>query len=93
MASFAQSAEAVGAVAVPEAAIPLMAAQAVGEHGKPIFGGLLIAISIIFIIIAIIVIAAAKTSNAKSAGRLMFFLFACVGAFGAYLVSRDKKTA
>lgn len=86
----AEAAEAVGIVAAPEVGLPLAVGQTVVAHGKPIFGGLMIAASIFFIIVAIIVIAAAKTPGAKQAGYLMLGLFALIGFGGYYFIARDK---
>ena len=78
-------------MAAPEVGVPLLAAQTAAQHGKSIFGGVLMAISILFIIIAIITIAAAKSSGAKTAGY-MFFVIALGGlGFGGYLIAHDKK--
>ena len=78
-------------MAAPEVGVPLVAAQTVAQHGKPIFGGLLIAISIIFIIIAIIIISAAKSSGAKTAGWMFFILSLGGLGFGGYLIAHEKK--
>ena len=75
----------------PEAGVPLIAAQTVASHGKPIFGGILIAVSILFIIIAIIIISAAKSSGAKTAGWMFFVLSLGGLGFGGYLVAHEKK--
>lgn len=79
--------------AAPEAMAPMMAAQAVAKHGKPIFGGILVAISIVFIIIAIIIISAAKSSGAKTAGWMFFVLSLGGLGFGGYLAAHEKKRA
>jgi len=87
----AESGEDALMMAAPEVGIPLFAAQTAAQHGKSIFGGMLIAISIFFIIIATIIIAAAKTSGAKSAGWMFFVLSLGGLGFGGYLVAHDKK--
>ena len=87
----AEAGEALAMAAAPEAMVPMMAAQTVTQHGKPIFGGLIIAISIVFIIIAIIIISAGKSSGAKTAGWMFFFLSLGGLGFGGYLVAHEKK--
>lgn len=87
----AQAAEAAGVVVAPEVAIPMMAAQAVSEHGSSVFGGLIMAFSVLLIIISIIVVAAGKTSGAKNAGYLFFAFSLGLAAFGGYLITREKK--
>lgn len=86
-----EGAEATLVMAAPEVGVPLIAAQTVAEHGKPIFGGMLIAVSIVFIIIAIIIVSAAKSKGAKTAGWLMLGLFFLVGGYGGFLVARRNK--
>lgn len=87
----AEAGEAFAMAAAPEAMAPMMAAQTITQHGKPIFGGVLIAIAIIFIIIAIIIISAAKSSGAKTAGWMFFVLSLAGLGFGGYLVAHEMK--
>lgn len=78
-------------MAAPEVGVPLLAAQTVAQHGKPIFGGIMIAVSILFIVIAIIIISAAKSTGAKTAGWMFFVLSLGGLGFGGYLVAHEKK--
>jgi hypothetical protein len=87
----AESGEAALMMAAPEVGVPLIAAQAAATHGKPIFGGILIAISILFIIIAIIIISTAKSSGTKTAGWMFFVLSLGGLGFGGYLIAHEKK--
>ena len=87
----AQIGEAALMMGAPEVGVPLMAAQTVANHGKPIFGGVLIALSIVFIIIAIIIIATAKSSGAKTAGWMFFILSLGGLGFGGYLIAHEQK--
>jgi len=75
----------------PEVGVPLMAAQTIAAHGRPIFGGVLIALSIVFIIAAVITLSAAKSSGAKVAGWMLFVLSLGGLGFGGYLVVRERK--
>lgn len=77
--------------AAPEVGVPLLAAKTAVAHPRAVFGGTLVALSVLVVIVAIIVLAAGKSGGSKTGGWLTLALGVGLGAYGGHLIAQDRR--